>query len=177
MAWRSRSFVLTLAATIGYKSGPHASESVEAILDRRQGGVGTSSKGRVLIVTTDSPATLSASDFAPWTIRGLIASHKPASLVIAALCAVTVATLVLIAVGPKAGAVTDRSTCAQWSSANVNQQDAYARLYVREHGSVSPRWGPAPAGVINAINAGCYQAFGEDVSDTATVVQAIARSF
>ena len=31
--------------------------------------------------------------------------------------------------------------------------------------------------MINAINAGCYQAFGEDVSDTATVVQAIARSF
>ena len=33
------------------------------------------------------------------------------------------------------------------------------------------------AGVINAINAGCYQAFGEDVSDSATVVQAISRSF
>jgi hypothetical protein len=32
-------------------------------------------------------------------------------------------------------------------------------------------------GVINAINAGCYQAFGEDVSDTATVVQAVSRDF
>ncbi|MGA8720784.1 MAG: hypothetical protein WB557_22465 [Solirubrobacteraceae bacterium] len=79
--------------------------------------------------------------------------------------------------GPKAGAVTDSTTCAQWGSTNVNAQDAYARLYVREHGPVSAGWGPSPAGVVNAINAGCYQAFGEDVSDTATVVQAVSRSF
>jgi hypothetical protein len=128
-------------------------------------------------VSTDPLATLSASDFAPWTIRGLIASHKIASLVIAALCAVTVAVLLLVALGPKAGAVTDSTTCAQWGSTNVTAQEAYARLYIREHGPVSRGWGPAQQGVINAINAGCYQAFGEDVSDTATVVQAISRSF
>jgi len=128
-------------------------------------------------VSASPLATHTAPDVAPWTIRGLIASHRVASLVIAALCVVTVASFVLIALGPKAGAVTDSTTCAQWGSTNVNQQDAYARLYVREHGPVSPRWGPAPTGVINAINAGCYQAFGEDVSDTATVVQAISRSF
>lgn len=122
-------------------------------------------------------ATLRPSDFAPWTIRGLIASHKIASSVIAALCAVTVAVLLLVTLGPKAGGVTDSTTCAQWGSTNVNAQDAYARLYVREHGPVSAGWGPSPAGVVNAINAGCYQAFGEDVSDTATVVQAVSRSF
>lgn len=122
-------------------------------------------------------ATLRPSDFAPWTIRGLIASHKIASSVIAALCAVTVAVLLLVSLGPKAGGVTDSTTCAQWGSTNVNAQDAYARLYVREHGPVSAGWGPSPAGVVNAINAGCYQAFGEDVSDTATVVQAVSRSF
>jgi hypothetical protein len=110
-------------------------------------------------------------------MRGLIASHKLASLAIAAVLAVSVAYLALIALGPRAGAVTDSTTCAQWGSSNVNQQDAYARLYVTEHGPVSARWGPAPVGVINAINAGCYQAFGEGVSDTATVVQAISRSF
>jgi hypothetical protein len=110
-------------------------------------------------------------------MRGLIASHKAASLLIAFLCACTVAIFVLIALGPKAGAVTDSTTCQQWGSTNVNEQDAYATLYVSEHGPVSPRWGPAPVGVINAINAGCYQAFGEDVADTATVVQAIARRF
>ena len=121
--------------------------------------------------------TRTAAATAPWTIRGLIASHRAASLVIAALCAVTVASFVLIALGPKGGAVTDRTTCQQWGSTNVNRQDAYARLYVKEHGAVAPGWGPAPTGVINAINAGCYQAFGEDVSDTATVVQAVSRSF
>ena len=128
-------------------------------------------------MSTSPSATHTASDGAPWTIRGLIASHKAASLVIAVLCAVAVAYLALIALAPKAGAVTDSSTCAQWGSSNVNLQDAYARLYVREHGGVSPRWGPVPTGVINAINAGCYQAFGEDVSDTTTVVQAISRDF
>ncbi len=100
-----------------------------------------------------------------------------ASLAVATLCAVVVGFFVLIALGPKSGAVTDATTCAQWGSTNVSLQSAYARLYLREHGSLDPRWGPGPTGVINAINAGCYQAFGEDVSDSATVVQAIARSF
>jgi hypothetical protein len=128
-------------------------------------------------VSASTSATQTAADFAPWSVRGLIASHKVASLVIAALLAGSLAIFVIIALGPKAGAVTDSTTCAQWGSTNVNDQDAYARLYVSEHGPVSPRWGPAPTGVINAINAGCYQAFGEDVSDTATVVQAVSRSF
>jgi hypothetical protein len=128
-------------------------------------------------VSTSPLATQTPTDSVPWTVRGLVASHKMASLVVAALCVVTVAVLALVVLGPKAGSVTDATTCDQWSSANVNQQAAYARLYVREHGQVSAGWGPAPTGVINAINAGCYKAFGEDVSGTATVVQAISRDF
>jgi hypothetical protein len=128
-------------------------------------------------VSTGPSATQATAEFVPWTLRGLIASHKAASLVIAVLCASTVAIFVIIALGPKGGAVTDSTTCAQWGSTNVTAQDAYARLYVKEHGPVSPRWGPAPTGVINAINAGCYQAFGEGVDDQATVVQAISRDF
>lgn len=88
-----------------------------------------------------------------------------------------VALILVAALGAKAGAVSDSDTCTQWGSANVNQQDAYARLYVSEHGPVSPRWGPPPQGVIDAIDAGCAQAFGESVSDTVTVVQAISRNF
>lgn len=113
----------------------------------------------------------------PWTLRGLVASHRRASAVVAALCVLTVGYLALIALGPRAGAVTDRTTCEQWGSTNTRGQIAYAKLYVSEHGGVSPRWGPAPTGVINAINAGCYQAYGEDVANTATVVQAISRDF
>jgi hypothetical protein len=134
-------------------------------------------------VSSSHPATQSASDtyrvsdFTPWTLRGLIASHKLASLIVAGLCVLTVGYLAIIALGPTAGAITDSATCEQWGSTNVNGQDAYARLYVREHGPVSSRWGPVPTGVINAINAGCYQAYGEGVSGTATVVQAISRSF
>lgn len=88
-----------------------------------------------------------------------------------------VAIFAMAALGAKAGSVTDKTTCAEWGSANLNTQTAYARLYVREHGPVAARWGPGAAGVLNAINAGCYQAFGEDVEDSATVVQAISRSF
>jgi hypothetical protein len=112
-----------------------------------------------------------------WTIRGLIAAHKAVALAILAVVALMVAMILAAALGARGGSVGDATTCTQWGSANVNQQDAYARLYVNEHGPVSPRWGPEPTGVINAINAGCAQAFGEDVSDTATVVQAISRTF
>jgi hypothetical protein len=90
---------------------------------------------------------------------------------------VTVATFVMTALGAKAGPITDNTTCAQWGSENVNRQDAYAWLYVREHGPVSAKWGPSPTGVINAINAGCYQAYGEGVDSSATVVRAITRQF
>lgn len=100
-----------------------------------------------------------------------------ASLVIAIVCAATLAALALTFAGGKAVPVSDSTTCGQWGSTNVVRQDAYARIYISEHGGVSPRWGPGTTGVINAINAGCYQAFGEGVSDTATVVQAISRSF
>jgi hypothetical protein len=110
-------------------------------------------------------------------MRGLAASHKRASLVIAGVCVLAVAYLVLVALGPKAGAVTDRTTCEQWASTNVDGQYAYARRYISEHGDVSLRWGPPQQGVINAINAGCYEAYGEDVANTATVVQAISRDF
>jgi hypothetical protein len=162
-----------------YKSGPIASGQAGRSRFRGEAtpGPGGRSQEHALIMSSGPSATQTAAQFAPWTLRGLIASHKLASLVIAALCVSTVAIFVLVALGPKGGAVSDSTTCAQWGSTNVTAQDAYARLYVKEHGSVSPRWGPAPTGVVNAINAGCYQAFGEDVSDTATVTQAISRSF
>jgi len=162
---------------MGYNPGPSQAKQ-PAPLCQGQGGAGTGAmSGTDSHPSTDPLATLTPTDFAPWTVRGLIASHKLGSLVVGALCAATVAVLVLVLLGPKAGTVTDRTTCDQWGSTNVNQQNAYARLYIQEHGRVSARWGAPEQGVINAINAGCYQAFGEDVSDTATVVQAISRDF
>ena len=90
----------------------------------------------------------------PWTIRGLIADHKPATLGTVVVLALLVAMVVVPALGAKGGAVSDSTSCTQWGSANVDQQDAYARLYIREHGPVSPRWAKPPTSVINAINAG-----------------------
>ena len=65
-------------------------------------------------MSTGPSATQSTAEFVPWTIRSLVASHKAAALVIAAVCIGTVAIFLFVALGPKAGAVTDSTTCAQW---------------------------------------------------------------
>ena len=127
-------------------------------------------------MSTGGPGTQPSQFGAPWTIRGLIGSHKRATLVVAAGLVVMVALILVAALGAKAGPVTDATTCTEWGSANVDQQHAYALLYVKEHGPV-PRWGASPTLVINAINAGCFQAYGDDVSDTTTLVQAISGNF
>jgi len=100
-----------------------------------------------------------------------------AAWIVAGLLVLLVGFPVLIVLGPTAGAVADSTSCTQWGNTSVKGQDAYARLYVREHGPVSRRWGPAPTGVINAINAGCFQAYGDDVADQTNVVQAIKGNF
>jgi len=112
-----------------------------------------------------------------WTLRGLIAEHQTAALAVAGLVAAMVVSLVLaIVLGSNAGAVTDATTCTQWGSTTQNRQRAYAAFYLREHGAV-PHWGGSPADVINAINWGCGLAYGDDVSDTTTMAQAIAGNF
>lgn len=112
-----------------------------------------------------------------WTVRGLFAKYKKTSLAAAGVLAAMVVSLILaVALGSNAGAVTDTTTCAQWGSTTQNRQTAYAELYVREHGPVA-QYGSAPAAVIDAINFGCGLAYGDDVSDTTTVVQAVNRTF
>lgn len=113
----------------------------------------------------------------PWTTRGLIARHKRAALGAAAVVVVMLAAILVPVLGSNGQpAASDSTTCSEWGSANQGQQAAYARLYLREHGPL--RDGDAsPAGVITAINNGCAQAYGDDVSDTTTVVQAISGKF
>jgi Flp pilus assembly pilin Flp len=113
---------------------------------------------------------------APWTMRALIGRHKQASSFAAVTVAVMVALIAVAILAARGGVVSDSTTCTQWGSANVNQQHTYAREYVKEHGTV-PRWGSSPTMVINAINAGCFQAYGEDVSDNTTLLQAISGDF
>ena len=112
-----------------------------------------------------------------WTVRGLFAKYRKASLVATGVLLAMVVSLVLaVALGSNAGAVTDTTTCTQWGSMTQDRQTTYAELNVREHGPVA-QYGSSPVAVIDAINVGCGLAYGDDVSDTTTVVQAINRTF
>ena len=109
-------------------------------------------------------------------MRRLIARHKGAALVAAAGCVLMLGIIVVAVLGAKAGAVSDSTTCTQWGSTNVVRQDAYARLYVKEHGPVHGA-GTSPASVVSAINIACLEAYNEDVSDSTTVAQALSGTF
>jgi hypothetical protein len=126
-------------------------------------------------VSTELTTPQSYSDDS-WTMRSLIARHKRASIGALALFVVMLALLVAAIAGSTAGAVTDSTSCAGWGSANQDQQQAYAGLYVREHGSLASGARDA-ASVEASINRGCMQAFGSDVADTVNVYQAINRQY
>jgi hypothetical protein len=112
----------------------------------------------------------------PWTTRAIIARHRGIAIAAAVVIVVMAALLAVGIAGSNAGSVTDRSTCAAWSSANQDQQAAYARLYVREHGALASGRSD-PASVEAAINRGCMQAFGSDAADLVNVYQAINRQY
>jgi len=124
----------------------------------------------VVMMDTSGSAT---EDVDVWTVRRLVARHKPAAIAAVALVALTLVTIAVSLVGSAAVAVSDATTCSQWGSATQDQQTAYARLYIREHGP--PRGvGSQPVSVIGAINNGCMQAYANDISDNVTVAQAIS---
>jgi hypothetical protein len=146
------------------------------VLGRQGSGASAYREERVLIVGTSASATRPGEDDRAWTIWGLVAAHKLATLAGVAVCAALVAMIAVAALGPKGGAVTDATSCSQWGSANQDRQSAYARRYIKEHGVLAAA-GTAPASVITAINNGCMKAFSEDVSDSVNVVQAISGNF
>jgi hypothetical protein len=108
----------------------------------------------------------------PWTLRGLFARHKPIGFGALALLAVLVAFTVVGVLASSPVVVSDSTTCTNWGSANYTQQHAYARRYLREHGSL-PEGARDPASVVAAIDNGCTQAYANDVQDKSTIVQAI----
>ena len=107
---------------------------------------------------------------------GALMRHKYVALGLAAVVAFMLAMILVAVFGAKAGAVSDSTTCTQWGSANQVKQATYAKLYVKEHGPLRGG-GRSPSDVIAAINDGCTRAYGEDVSDTVTVTQAISGNF
>lgn len=125
-------------------------------------------------MSTGAP-TAAAKD-GEFSVRVLLARHKLVALGLAAIIALMLAMILVAVLGPKAGAVTDSTTCTQWGSSNQAQQAAYGKLYIKEHGPLRGG-GSSPSKVIAAINNGCSQAYGDDVSDTVTVRQAISGDF
>ena len=125
------------------------------------------------MAVSPSASTAASKDVELWSLRSLLARHKTVALGLAVLILLLVATIVLSALGSKAGAVSDSTTCTQWGSANQAQQAAYAKLYVKEHGPL--RGGvTSSSSIIDAINTGCARAYGDDVSDSVTVTQAVS---
>lgn len=120
-------------------------------------------------------STATAKDGELSILRALV-RYKFVALGLAVVLAMMLATILMAVFGAKAVAVSDSTTCTQWGSSNQVQQAAYAKLYVKEHGPL-PGGGTSPQKVIVAINNGCAQAYGDDVSDTATVTQAISGKF
>lgn len=107
-----------------------------------------------------------------WTTRALFARHKRVGISAVALLVLFLAIIVggLLASSP--AVVRDSSTCSTWSSANQSAQQAYAVRYVREHGPLASG-ATSPATVVAAINAGCTEAYDNDVQDSVTLVHAI----
>ena len=69
--------------------------------------------------------------------------------------------------GPATTTIADTVYLADGSTAQGN-----LRRYVEEHGAIDGQ--TSPMAIINTINNGCMEAFGEDVDDTTSVVQAIS---
>lgn len=67
--------------------------------------------------------------------------------------------------------LSDATTCTRWSSAHQAEQDAYAALYLREHGSL-PNGARDTLSVENAIDNSCLQAFSSSDEDRVTLLQA-----
>jgi hypothetical protein len=106
------------------------------------------------------------------SVKAFIVQHKPVSIGILLLLLVFVALLVPAVIGSGSWKVTDATSCSSWSSANQNQQTAYAHLYVTEHGAL-PNGESSRDSIERAINSGCTAAFAYDEADSVNVVQAI----
>lgn len=109
-------------------------------------------------------------------LRSLVSRYRWFALATLAVMVILVAMLLVAVLGPKAGAVTDSTSCSQWGSASQSKQAAYARAYVREHGSLSSGASTVSA-VESAINNGCMAAYASDEEDSVSVLQSIRKQY
>jgi hypothetical protein len=114
--------------------------------------------------------------FEPPTLLGLINGHRRASAGVAAILVVFVTILVVSDLRSRSLHIGDSTPCSAWSSANHSQRDAYATLYLHEHGPLAS--GASDAATIErAIDEGCAMAYGFDEADTVTVIGSIRGQY
>ncbi len=129
-------------------------------------------------MTSDGPALSAQREpgTAQWNTRALIARHKVPAAGAAAVLLILLALSVSVLLGPHGGTVGDSTSCSQWGSSNQLQQQAYARLYLRQHGTL-PNGATGVSGVEAAVNAGCMASFASDEEDNVTVLDAIQKNY
>ncbi len=112
----------------------------------------------------------------PPTLWGLIGRHKRVSAAVIGVLLLLVGIVVAGDLGARVSRISDTTPCSVWSSATGTQRDAYAALYVEEHGPLSG--GASDAATIETqIDYGCQQAYGFDEADTVNVLQAIRHQY
>ena|SRR5947209_553931 len=114
--------------------------------------------------------------FEPPTIRGLARAHKRATAAVLGILLTFLAIVLVSDLGSRVSRVTDSTSCSVWGSAPQPERDAYAALYVTEHGPLPS--GASDAGTIGGvIDDGCTQAYGFDEADTVTVLEAVRKQY
>ena len=106
-----------------------------------------------------------------------MARHKGASAVAIVVVLLLVAFTVAAAItGSSNAALSDSTSCSQWVSSRQAQQNAYAQLYLKEHGAPSSGVRNAD-GVRSTITSTCTQAAYLGESDDVSVVAAIHHDY
>ena len=105
------------------------------------------------------------------SLRAFVLKHRFLSLSAAAVIVVLAAFTALGIATSSSAPLSDATTCARWSAARQTQQQAYAELYLREHGSL-PGGATDTLSVQNEINNSCLAAFNSGDEQTVTLLQA-----
>lgn len=127
---------------------------------------------------TDSLQTASepAERYTPPSLWRLLMANKPLTGGLLAILVALVAIIVISDFTARVSKITDSTPCSVWGSANQTKRDAYAALYVKQHGPL-PSGASDPATIEGVIDNGCTQAYGFDEADTVTVLESIRHQY
>jgi len=111
------------------------------------------------------------------TLRTVISRHKgPFAGAIAFLFVLVAVTVAPAFLGSSGGALSDSTSCSEWSSASQAQQSTYSHLYLNEYGAL-PSGARDVNSIKSAINNACIQAAYLGEADDVSVVAAIKHQY